>query len=268
MIAVMGFLLGLLGGGGSMLTVPILVYVLGVDAHVTIFVSLIIVGSTALLAGFLHQQRAQVAWNQGLLFVAAGTPLNFLGASVSWRFPGTLLLILFGVLMCVSGMAMLRRRANLESSSQSPTIWLAVVSGACVGFLAGFLGVGGGFLIVPSLVLFLHMPMKLAAGTSLLVIACNSMVALLARRHAVEVDWTLILELVPVALLATCLGVQLSEKFSGLQLRKAFGVFVILLGFFMVVSNATTLANLRATDAQAVKSSLLRHFEASIGLHR
>jgi uncharacterized membrane protein YfcA len=259
----MGFLLGLLGGGGSILTIPILVYVLGVEAHATIFVSLILVGSTALLAGLLHSQRTQVAWKQGLLFVAAGTPLNFLGASISWRFPGTLLLILFGILMGVSGTVMLRGRGNSENSSKPPSIWLAVVSGAFVGFLAGFLGVGGGFLIVPSLVLFLQMPMKLATGTSLLVIACNSVIALIARRQSVEVTWILVLELVPAALLATSLGVKFSEKFSGPQLRKAFGVFVILLGGFMITSNAVTLANLKTTEIRAMKSTLKRHFNLS-----
>jgi uncharacterized membrane protein YfcA len=110
-----------------------------------------------------------------------------------------------------------------------------------VGFLAGFLGVGGGFLSVPSLVLFLHMPMKLATGTSLFIIAANSTVPLFGHRHSLQVSWTLVLELVPPALLATTLGVKLSERFTGPQLRKVFGAFVILLGVFMIASNAATL---------------------------
>lgn len=224
-----------------MLTVPILVYVQGVEMHASISFSLILVGSTALLSGLLHSQRSRVAWKQGLLFVACGTPMNFLGASVSWRFSGALLLVFFGLLMGISGVAMLRRRSEPENLGKLPSVWLAIVSGAVVGFLAGFLGVGGGFLIVPSLVLFLRMPMKLATGTSLLIIAANSAVALFAHRYSLEVSWTLVLDLVPAALLATCVGVKLSESFSGLQLRKAFGAFVILLGVFMIASNAATL---------------------------
>jgi hypothetical protein len=237
----MGFVLGLLGGGGSMLTVPILVYVLGIEAHSAISFSLVLVGGTALVAALLYQRHLRVAWKQGLLFVGFGTPLNFLGTSVSWRFSGTLLLLFFGVLMGIAGIAMLRRRANPEKLAISSSIWPVVVSGAAVGFLAGFLGVGGGFLIVPSLVLFLHMPMKMATGTSLLIIAANSAVSLFGHRHALQVPLSLILDLVPPALLATGLGVSLSEKFSGPQLRKAFGVFVVLLGVFMIASNGATL---------------------------
>lgn len=237
----MGLVLGLLGGGGSMLTVPILVYVQGVEVHAAIFFSLILVGTTALLSGLLHSQRSRVAWKQGLLFVASGTPMNFLGASVSWGFSGPLLLVFFGVVLGAAGVAMLHKRNNLEDHAKLPSIWLAIVSGAVVGFLAGFLGIGGGFLIVPSLVLFLRMPMKLATGTSLLIITANSAVALFAHRHSLEVSWILVPELLPPALLAACVGVKLSERFSGSHLRKAFGAFVIFLGIFMIASNAATL---------------------------
>ena len=106
-----------------------------------------------------------------------------------------------------------------------------------MGFLAGFLGVGGGFLIVPSLVLFLQIPIKSATGTALLIIAANSALALFGHRHSLKVDWTLLLELVVPALLATYLGVKLTEKLSAQQLRGVFAVFVILMGVFMVATN-------------------------------
>src|SRR3984957_17280301 len=98
----MGLVLGLLGGGGSILTVPILVYVLGVDAHAAVSLSLILVGSTALICAFLHQEAARVAWKKGLLFVCFGAPLNLLGADLSRHVSSTLLLLLFGVLMSIS----------------------------------------------------------------------------------------------------------------------------------------------------------------------
>jgi uncharacterized membrane protein YfcA len=106
-----------------------------------------------------------------------------------------------------------------------------------VGLLAGFLGVGGGFLVVPSLVLFLHIPIKSATGTSLLIIAINSALALVGHRHSLHVNWILLIELVVPALLATYLGVKLTEKLNAQQLRGVFGVFVILLGVLMVASN-------------------------------
>jgi uncharacterized membrane protein YfcA len=241
LIAVMGLVLGLLGGGGSILTVPILVYVLGVEPHSAIVLSLILVGGTALVGTLLHQKHSQLAWKQGLLFVAFGAPLNFLGALFSRSVSAGLLLVFFGVLMGLCGAAMLIKRIERKDLIGEPSIWPVVASGAAVGFLAGFLGVGGGFMIVPSLVLFLHMPIKTATGTSLLVITANSAVALFGHRQALHVGWTLLLELVPPALLATYLGVRLAQKLRGRQLRKIFGAFVILLGVLMVAYNTAAL---------------------------
>jgi uncharacterized membrane protein YfcA len=110
-----------------------------------------------------------------------------------------------------------------------------------VGFLAGFLGVGGGFMVVPSLVLFLHIPIKSATGTALLVIAGNSALAFFGHRHSLNTNWIALCELLIPALLATYLGVKLTERLSGQQLRKTFGVFVILLGVAMVASNTAVM---------------------------
>jgi uncharacterized protein len=233
----MGLVLGLLGGGGSILAVPILVYVLGVEAHAAIGFSLILVGSTSLVGAFLHQEAARVAWKQGLLFILFGMPLNFLGANLSRHVSATVLLLLFGVLMGISGTAMLFKRRERQNSMDERSIWPVVVSGGTVGFLAGFLGVGGGFLIVPSLVLFLRIPIKSATGTALLIIAGNSGLAVFGRRHSLMVDWTLLVELMIPALVATYLGVKLTEKLSAQQIRAVFSVFVILLGVAMVASN-------------------------------
>jgi uncharacterized protein len=233
----MGLVLGLLGGGGSILAVPILVYVLGVEAHAAISFSLILVGSTALVGAILHQEAAPVAWKQGLLFIAFGAPLNYLGAILSRDVSSAVLLLLFGVLMGISGTAMLFKRRERQDSAEKISIWPVVVSGGMVGFLAGFLGVGGGFLIVPTLVLLLQIPIKSATGTALLIIAGNSALALFGHRHSLHVEWTLLLELGVPALLATYLGVKLTEKLSAQQIRRVFSVFVILLGVVMVASN-------------------------------
>jgi uncharacterized membrane protein YfcA len=221
LVAVMGLILGLLGGGGSILAVPILVYVVGLETHAAIVLALILVGSTALVGALSCQKHTHVAWKEGLLFVAFGAPLNFLGSKVSGHVPAALLLVFFGVLMLLSGTAMLFRRSDRKELLEKRSIWPVVASGAAVGFLAGFLGVGGGFMIVPSLVLFLGLPMKSATGTSLLVITANSGV--------------------PPALLATYLGVRLTRKLSPHLLRKIFGVVVILLGVFIIVNNAAAL---------------------------
>lgn len=236
LIAAMGLVLGLLGGGGSILSVPILVYVLGVEAHSAISLSLILVGSTALLGALLHQEVARVAWKDGLLFICFGAPLNFLGAVLSRYVSATVLLLSFGLLMMVAGIAMLYKRSD-PKPTDTRNIRPVVIAGAVVGFLAGFLGVGGGFMVVPSLVLFLRIPIKSATGTALLVIAGNSALALVGHRHTLMVDWLLLLELVAPALLTTYLGVKLTKKLSAQQLRGIFGVFVILLGVAMVATN-------------------------------
>src|SRR4029077_4036939 len=235
LIAAMGLILGLLGGGGSILTTPILVYVLGLEAHAAIVLSLIVVGSTSLVGTLLHQKHSELAWKQGLLFVAFGAPLNMLGAQIARHVSAGHLLVFFGVLMGVSGVAMLFKRNDRNDPSRERSIWPVVAAGGAVGFLAGFLGVGGGFMIVPSLVLFLGLPMKAATGTSLLVITANSAVSLFGHRHAVDVSWTPLLALVPAALMATCVGVWLKQMLSAQLLRRAFGAVVFILGAFMIV---------------------------------
>lgn len=240
LIALMGVILGLLGGGGSILTVPILVYALGVETHEAISLSLILVGSTSLVGAFLHQEAARVAWKDGLLFFCFGIPLNFLGAIFSREVPGKVLLLLFGVLMGISGTAMLYKRKE-PKPDEKRKIWPVAIAGAVVGFLAGFLGVGGGFLVVPSLVLFLRIPIKSATGTSLLVIAANSVLALFGHRRSLHVDWLLLIELVVPALFTTYVGVKLTEHLSAGQLRRTFGVFVILFGLVMVGTNLAAL---------------------------
>jgi uncharacterized membrane protein YfcA len=238
---VMGLVLGLLGGGGSILTVPILVYVLGIEAHAAIAFSLVLVGGTALVAALLHNRKARVDWKDGLLFASFGAPMNLVAVYFSRRLPGSLLLLLFGMVMGIAGIAMLRKGENHQDAPHKHDIRHAIASGAVVGLLTGFLGIGGRFLIVPALVLFLEMPMKLACGTSLLVIAANSAVALFARLHSLQLAWIPLLALTAPSLVATYLGVGLSERFSAAQLRKAFAVFIIVLGILMMANNAATL---------------------------
>jgi len=242
---VMGLVLGLLGGGGSILAVPILVYVLGIEAHAAIAFSLVLVGATALVAALLHNRKARVDWKDGLLFASFGAPMNLVAAYFSRSLSGPLLLLLFGMVMGIAGIALLRRGEKHQDAHQDAPhkhdIGPAIASGAAVGLLTGFLGIGGGFLIVPALVLFLEMPMKLACGTSLLVISANSAVALFGRLHSLQLAWIPLVELTAPSLVATYFGVGLSERFSAAQLRKAFAVFIIVLGIFMMANNAATL---------------------------
>jgi hypothetical protein len=235
--ALMGVSLGLLGGGGSILAVPILVYVLGVEAHAAIAVSLVLVGLTAWAAALQHHRLRMVDWKGGFLFAACGAPVSLLGAYFSKRLPGAWLMLLFGALMLVAGVAMYRRRLSDSGEKRKRNLAVLAACGAGVGFLTGFLGVGGGFLIVPALVLFLGEQMKPAIGTSLFVIGANCAIALWGHRSALFMNWNVMLPLGGAALAGTFAGVAASHHFNAGQLRKAFAVLIVLLGAWMVAQN-------------------------------
>jgi uncharacterized membrane protein YfcA len=235
--ALMGVSLGLLGGGGSILAVPILVYVLGVEEHAAIAISLVLVGLTAWAAALQHHRSRMVDWKGGSLFAACGAPVSLLGAYFSKRLPGAWLMLLFGALMLVAGAGMYRRRLTDSDEKGKRNLVVLAMCGAGVGFLTGFLGVGGGFLIVPALVLFLGEPMKSAIGTSLFVIGANCAIALWGHRSALHMNWTLLLPLSAAALAGTFAGVAASHRFNAAQLRRAFAVFILLLGAWMVAQN-------------------------------
>lgn len=240
--ALMGVSLGLLGGGGSILAVPILVYVLGVEAHAAIAISLVLVGLTAWAAALQHHRAGMVDWKGGSLFAVCGAPVSLLGAHFSNRLSGAWLMLLFGVLMLVAGVAMYRRHMAAAVEKTRKNFFVLAACGAGVGFLTGFLGVGGGFLIVPALVLFLGEPMKPAIGTSLLVIGANCAVALWGHRSALLMNWNVMLPLGGAALAGTFAGVAASRRFNAEQLRKAFAVFIVLLGTWMVVRNVEAIS--------------------------
>jgi hypothetical protein len=241
LMALMGLSLGLLGGGGSILAVPILVYILRQEAHTAIAVSLVLVGTTALLAALLHHRDANVNWRGALVFAAFGAPSSVLGSWLARGVRGEWLLLGFGVLMLVTGPLMFRTRRKPPERDLSGK-WLPLAaSGVGVGLLTGLLGVGGGFMIVPGLVLVLHLPMKVAVGTSLVVIAFNSAFALALRWNIVHMEWRLLVPLGLAAVVGTFAGVELSARFAGVNLRRAFGALVILVGAFMVVRNLFSL---------------------------
>ena len=154
-----GLSLGLIGGGGSIITVPVLVYVLGVEAHAAVGMSLAVVGATSLVGSFLHYRRGTVRLKTGLTFGAAGIIGALVGSPLTRLLSTSALLMTFAMLMLVIAVLMLRRKSNtgiveVESTQQVSNVWKALLAGFGVGILTGFIGVGGGFLIVPALVMF------------------------------------------------------------------------------------------------------------------
>lgn len=242
--ALIGLSLGLLGGGGSILTVPILVYVLGFEAKQAIAMSLAVVGGTAAVGGIRHWQAGNVDWRVAALFGVVATAGTYLGARLAVFFSGAAQLTLFAVVMLVAAVFMFRDRSPGVRSTGPRGIGatiLIVLEGLAVGILTGLVGVGGGFLIVPALVLLARMPMKLAIGTSLVVIAAKSFGGFLGYLGQVEIPWGFLGGFTAVATAGIFVGAHLIRYVSQERLKRAFAVFLVVMAIFILYRNRTTL---------------------------
>jgi hypothetical protein len=239
-----GTTLGLLGGGGSILTVPILVYIAGVPAKEAIAMSLFVVGVTAAFAVIPHARAGRVRWRTGVIFGLAGMAGAYAGGRVAAYIPGQWLLIGFAVMMVATAVAMLRGRRTRTDRPVRHELPIArvLVDGVVVGLVTGLVGAGGGFLIVPALALLGGLPMATAVGTSLLVIAMKSTAGLAGYLHSVDIDWGLALAITVAAVAGSVLGGGLAGKISQDMLRKAFGWFVIAMAAFVLLQQAPATA--------------------------
>ncbi|MEU6377232.1 sulfite exporter TauE/SafE family protein [Streptomyces sp. NPDC046909] len=232
--ALVGLALGALGAGGSILTVPALIYLLGFGPAAATTASLVIVIVTSVTALVAHARCGAVRWRAGLLFAGAGLVPAAVAGALSARIPDTLLTLMFAALAGLAAVRMLRRRtphARVRASAGR-----AAGAGAGLGAVTGFLGVGGGFLAVPALVTVLAVPMGAAVGTSLLVIVANALVALAARAHtAVELDWALIMPFLATAVLGAWDGRRLAAKVSAAVLQRVFGAVLLAVAVAMGV---------------------------------
>lgn len=236
-----GLSLGLIGGGGSIITVPVLVYVLGVQPYEAIGMSLAVVGTTSLIGSILHYRSGNVRMKTGLTFGAAGIAGAFAGSPLTRLLSPSALMLTFAVLMLLVAVLMLIRKpqneADLPTIKNVPSLWKALAAGLAVGVLTGFLGVGGGFLIVPALVLFGSLTVKDAIGTSLFVIFLNCVAALTAHASQNAFDWTLTAEVTGVAAAGTILGTSLSRRIATKNLQRGFAGFVFMVAALLMAKN-------------------------------
>jgi len=231
-----GVSLGLLGGGGSILTVPVLVYVAGLDPRLAIPASLVSVGTTSLVAAIAHARRKTVDWRRAFAFGGVGLGGAFLGARVGRGFSGRTQLVLFSLLMIVAGVLMLHGRREGAAPREARPLLVAPL-GAGVGFLTGLLGVGGGFMIVPALVLAAGLAMPVAVGTSLVVIAINSAAGFAGHLGSQEVAYGYAAAFTAVCVVGALVGERLGRNVPAATLRKWFGAFVTVLGLALLVKN-------------------------------
>ncbi len=229
-----GVSLGLLGGGGSILTLPILIYGMDMDKKAAIATSLLVVGLTSAAAVISHARAGNVAWRTGLLFAAAGSVGAFLGGFAADWFPASWLIRAFLVMMVATGIAMLRGRKDTTSEPVTDLpVAKILVDGLVVGIVTGLVGAGGGFLVVPALALLGGLEMRRAVGTSLLVIAIKSLFGFAGHATHVTVDYSLAGMVATAAVVGSFGGGMLASKVPQTALRKGFGVFVLLMAVYM-----------------------------------
>jgi uncharacterized membrane protein YfcA len=240
--AAIGGALGLTGTGGSILAVPALVYLVGEDVHTAIGTSLAVVGGIS--AEGVIGQRDTVQWKAGLLLAACGVAGSVPGSLLSPYVSGTTLMLLFAALTIVASTSMLlSQRSDTPSDKKAPW-WVVLIAGLGIGFLTGFLGVGVGFLIVPTMIFAFACSMQVAIPTSLLVIAFNSFVGLATRFATASIEWSVVGAFLAGGIAGNSAAAMLVHRWDQRRLKRIFAVFILAVGLFTAAS-ATGLIPIR-----------------------
>ncbi|HEV7824961.1 MAG TPA: sulfite exporter TauE/SafE family protein [Mycobacteriales bacterium] len=247
----MGLTMGMLGGGGSILTVPLLVYVAGFGTREAITASLVVVGAASAVALIPHARAGHIRWRAGALFAVTGTLGAYGGARLAQHLPTGLLLAGFAVVMLVAAVGMLRDRPPPVACRGPRCAAKTLALGAGVGIVTGLVGAGGGFMIVPALTLVVGLPIATAVGTSLLIITVNSAAGVAGHLHGVSPDWGLTAAVAAAAVVGSLAGGALVQRFDSAVLRKGFGWFVLAMGTG-VLGQQLAAGNLGLAPRQAV----------------
>lgn len=225
--AVIGLLLGLLGGGGSILALPVLIYLAGQEPQPAIAMSLFVVAATSAVAVIPHARAGRVHWRTGLVFGGAGLAGAYAGGRLAGLLPASLLLVGFGLMMAGAAVVMIRScRRPMRAGPRSPHPAALLGLGAAVGMITGMVGAGGGFIIVPVLVLLAGLTMTSAIGTSLLIITLQAAAGLLGHLQHAHIDWPLTLAVTTLAIGGSLLGARLTSHIPARLLRTTFGWFL------------------------------------------
>lgn len=243
-----GVILGILGGGGSILSIPILVYLLHIDVVMASAYSLFIVGTTSLVGAIPKYKKHLVNLRTGFFFGLPSIVTIFI--TRKWIVPAipeivyqtesftltkrVLILGVFAVLMILASISMIRGSKEITNENHRFRVVLVIIEGIIIGFLTGLVGAGGGFLIIPALVLLTGLPFKTAVGTSLFIIAINSLIGFLGDVLNYSMDWKLLLSVTALSVIGILIGDRISKKIPALTLRKSFGWFVLIMGCWIL----------------------------------
>lgn len=247
-----GVALGLFGGGGSILTVPVLVYLFRIQPIIATAYSLFIVGSTSLVGGYSKYKKGEVNFKTAAAFGLSSTIVVFLTRAFvvpiipdqifsvnGWIITKSILImLLFATLMIVASFSMItgkKKAKKTEAFSGSFNMYKILMQGALVGFVTAIVGAGGGFLIIPALVILAGLSMKDAVGTSLIIIAANSLTGFIGDFGHSEINWVFLITITSIAVAGTFIGNFLSKKISSENLKKSFGWFVLVIGIYIIV---------------------------------
>jgi len=246
-----GISLGLIGGGGSILTVPVLVYILGVNPVLATAYSLFVVGSTSLVGAATYMRKGLVNYKTALVFAvpsfiavfltrkflvpALPDPLFTVGEAIITKNIG--IMVFFALIMLAASYSMITAKKCVDCNEDDPVVFnfpMIALEGSVVGVITGIVGAGGGFLIIPALVLLAKLPMKMAVGTSLLIIAAKSLIGFLGDLSTQTIDWQMLLIFTGLSIVGIFIGSALSKKINEKVLKTGFGWFVLVMGIYII----------------------------------
>ncbi len=249
---IIGLILGLIGGGGSILTVPVMVYIMGIAPVLATAYSLFVVGATSAVGALQNSKKGLLEWKTGIVFAIPA--LISVYSTRKWIMPAIpdhimtigsfeisksiAIMLLFAIIMIIAAITMIRSNC-LNCDDEEAVITynypMILLEGTFVGLLTGLIGAGGGFLIIPALVVFAHLPMKKAIATSLLIIAIKSLIGFVGDIENLDMDWTFLMSFTFLSIIGIFAGMYLSKYVKGAVLKKAFGWFVLIMGILIIV---------------------------------
>jgi len=245
---IVGLVLGLVGGGGSILTVPLLVYLLGYSPIIATAYSLFVVGTSSLVGAVQKHRKKMVDFKTGIAFSFP----SFLAVYFSRRYlmhaiPETLfsvgnfaitknmaIMIFFAIIMIIASFSMIKTTKENTSTYSNQPYYKTFLQGLIIGIITGIIGAGGGFLYIPALVLWAHLPMKKAVGTSLVIVSINALIGFMGDLHNLSVDWRFLLSFSFLTILGIIIGGSISKFISNNILKKAFGYFTLVMAIFII----------------------------------
>jgi hypothetical protein len=246
---IIGLVMGIIGGGGSILGVPIFVYLFNMDVLSATTFSLFVVGVASAFGAISNARQGNVDYKTALVFgipsvfsiifvrkiVLPHLPINLINIGDFHVPKNVFILVMFASLMLLSSIKMIMGNQEIENKTQSPQYPLLITQGIAVGMITGMIGAGGGFLIVPALVMLLNLEMKKAIGTSMFIISMNSLLGFASSQNITNINWEFLLIFTSIAVLGLLIGIRISKKIDGKKLKPIFGWFVLIMGIYIIL---------------------------------